>query len=81
MPPTELAESEPVASPPTLGGAIRAARELAGFTRAELADWVGVSGKQVGKWENNAARPNAYNAGELSRVLGVSVDELGWSAE
>ncbi|GEM30548.1 hypothetical protein NN3_15550 [Nocardia neocaledoniensis NBRC 108232] len=59
----------------TIGKAIRAARMASGFTQAELADWIGISdANQISRWERDVVTPSAGNVGELSRVLGVRLD-------
>ncbi|MFE1594898.1 helix-turn-helix domain-containing protein [Nocardia sp. NPDC058705] len=58
-----------------IGKAIRAARMASGFTQAELADWIGIAdGNQISRWERDVVRPSADSVGELSRVLGVRLD-------
>ncbi|WP_446223065.1 helix-turn-helix domain-containing protein [Nocardia sp. IBHARD005] len=58
-----------------IGKAIRAARMASGFTQAELADWIGIAdGNQISRWERDVVTPSADSVGELSRVLGVRLD-------
>lgn len=51
-------------------------RKSAGLSQEELAEKLGVSRQAVSKWESGAALPELAKLGELSRIFGVSVDEL-----
>lgn len=51
-------------------------RKAAGLSQEELAEKLGVSHQAVSKWESGAALPELAKLGELSRIFGVSVDEL-----
>lgn len=51
-------------------------RKAAGLSQEELAEKLGVSRQAVSKWESGAAQPELAKLGELSRIFGVSVDEL-----
>lgn len=51
-------------------------RRAAGLSQEELAERLGVSRQAVSKWENGAAQPELSKLVELSRLYGVSVDEL-----
>ena len=47
------------------------ARVLAGLTKRDLADRVGVSAQAVGQWESNVATPRPENVADLARSLHV----------
>ena len=51
-------------------------RRTAGLSQEELAEKLNVSRQAVSKWENGAAQPELSKLVELSRLYGVSVDEL-----
>ena len=51
-------------------------RRAAGLSQEELAEKLTVSRQAVSKWENGAAQPELSKLVELSRLYGVSVDEL-----
>ena len=51
-------------------------RRAAGLSQEELAERLSVSRQAVSKWENGAAQPELSKLVELSRLYGVSVDEL-----
>lgn len=51
-------------------------RRTAGLSQEELAEKLSVSRQAVSKWENGAAQPELAKLIELSRLYGVSVDEL-----
>lgn len=51
-------------------------RKEKGMTQAELADKLGVSNKAVSKWETGDAMPETSLLLPISRIFGVSVDEL-----
>lgn len=51
-------------------------RKASGLSQEELAEKLGVSRQAVSKWESGAAQPEIGKLGELSRIFGVSVDEL-----
>lgn len=51
-------------------------RKEKGLTQAELADMLGVTNKAVSKWETGEAMPETAQLIPLSRIFGVSVDEL-----
>ena len=55
---------------------IRALRESAGLTQAELAETVGVSEKVVSKWECGETKPSAEVLPALADAFGVSIDDL-----
>jgi len=51
-------------------------RKEKGMTQAELAAALGVTNKAVSKWETGEAMPETSLLLPLSRILGVTVDEL-----
>ena len=51
-------------------------RKNAGYSQEELADTIGVSRQAVSKWERAEASPDTDNLIELSKIYGVSLDEM-----
>ena len=51
------------------------------WTQAGLARKVGASVRSVKAWEAGDAIPRPYNRRRLAKALGVSVSDLGFSAE
>ena len=51
-------------------------RKEKGLTQAELAEALGVTNKAVSKWETGEAMPETSLLIPISRIFGVSVDEL-----
>ena len=60
----------------TIGKRIAELRKSKGLTQEDLADRLNVSGQAVSKWENDQTCPDISLLPQLSRVLGVSTDEL-----
>lgn len=60
----------------TTGEKIAALRRAQGMSQEALADRLGISRQAVSKWEAGQAAPGRDNLLELSRVFGVSADEL-----
>ena len=58
------------------GQTIKNLREKKGFTQAELADKIGVSGKAISKWETAKGLPDISLIESLANALSVSVMEL-----
>ena len=58
------------------GNLIAYCRKEKGLTQAALAEQLGVSDRAVSKWETGRSIPDADNMLELSRILGITVDEL-----
>ena len=58
------------------GNLIANCRKEKGLTQANLAEQLGVSDRAVSKWETGRSLPDADNMLELSRILGITVDEL-----
>lgn len=51
-------------------------RKEKGITQAELAEALGVTNKAVSKWETGEAMPETAQLLPISRIFGVTVDEL-----
>ena len=51
-------------------------RKQNSFSQEELAEKLGVSRQAVSKWESGAAIPEVEKLIELSRIFGVSLNEL-----
>ncbi len=51
-------------------------RKKAGLSQEELAEKIGVSRQAVSKWERSEASPDTDNLVELSKIYGVSLDEM-----
>lgn len=60
----------------TIGSRISKFRKAKGMTQEELANHLGVSSQAVSKWENDASCPDISLLPQLSKVLGVTTDEL-----
>lgn len=60
----------------TLGKRIAQYRKEKGLTQEALAQEMNVSAQAVSKWENDQTCPDIASLPALSRVLGVTVDEL-----
>lgn len=59
-----------------IGRAIAQLRRRAGLTQLELAERLYVTHQSVSKWETGAALPDIITMHALSRLLGVSLDDL-----
>ncbi len=59
-----------------LGNNIYGRRKAMGMTQDDLAAKLGVSPQAVSKWENNLSCPDISLLPEISKIFGVSVDEL-----
>ena len=60
----------------TIGKRISEQRKLKGLKQDELAEKLLVSPQAVSKWENDLSCPDISVLPELSRILGITVDEL-----
>ena len=60
----------------TIGKRIAFFRKEKGLTQEELASHMGVSPQAVSKWENDQTCPDISALPKLSRLFGVTVDEL-----
>ncbi|MBQ8764157.1 MAG: helix-turn-helix transcriptional regulator [Clostridia bacterium] len=59
-----------------LGKNISERRKAMGITQEELAANLGVSPQAVSKWENNLSCPDISLLPDISKLFGISVDEL-----
>lgn len=59
-----------------IGKFIRKLRKAKNLTQQELGDMVGVGGKSVSKWERGINMPDISIINEVSRILGITSDEL-----
>jgi len=59
-----------------IGKLISELRKKKGLTQQELGDKVGVGFRAVSKWENGVTLPDISIISELSKVLGINVDQL-----
>lgn len=59
-----------------IGKLISELRKKKGLTQQELGDKVGVGFRAVSKWENGVTLPDISIIFELSKVLGINVDQL-----
>ena len=57
---------------------IRAARVNANFSQKEAADFLGVSNKTLGNWENGVTFPPADKIPAICALYGVSYDNLNF---
>ncbi len=55
---------------------IKTARNEAGFTQSQLANELGVSQKDISRWENGDRTPNIFFLAKICEVLKVSADTL-----
>ena len=60
----------------TIGKRIAFLRKEKGLTQEELAGHMGISPQAVSKWENDQTCPDISALPKLSRLFGVTVDEL-----
>ena len=60
----------------TIGSRIARFRKANGMTQEDLANLMGVSSQAVSKWENDASCPDISLLPQLSKVLGITTDEL-----
>lgn len=51
-------------------------RKQLGFSQEELAEKIGVSRQAVSKWERSESSPDTDNLIALSKIYGVSIDEM-----
>ena len=62
--------------PKTIGARIRACREQAGLTQAELAAAAFVTRQSVGNWEGGKTLPDVQSLQLVAQALGTTVDGL-----
>lgn len=60
----------------TLGGRIAENRKKKGMTQDQLAEYMGVSGQAVSKWENDLSCPDITALPMLSDCFGITIDAL-----
>ena len=60
----------------SIGQKIALKRKENGLTQEELAEKIGVSSQAVSKWENDLSYPDITSLPLISKILGVSIDEL-----
>ena len=60
----------------SLGKNISNFRKEKGFTQAELGDLLGVSNQAVSKWEMEMTMPDVMLLPEITKVLGVDLNDL-----
>ena len=60
----------------TIGDRIKNLRKKKNMTQEDLADCLGVSYQAVSKWECNLTSPDLGLIGPLTKLLGVTSDEL-----
>ena len=59
-----------------LGNKLYELRKKKNLTQEDLALLLDVSDKAVSKWENGTARPTIVNLKKISKIFGISLDEL-----
>jgi len=59
-----------------IGKLIADLRKQKGMTQQELGDKIGVGFRAVSKWERGLTLPDIGNINELSKILGITSDEL-----
>ena len=60
----------------TIGKRIGLLRKEKGMTQEELAEHMGISPQAVSKWENDQTCPDISALPKLTKLLGITVDEL-----
>lgn len=60
----------------TTGQRIKAAREKAGMTQADLAKKLGIPYQSIGQWERDIRNPKKETLQRIAAALGVSILEL-----
>ena len=60
----------------TLGKRIATLRHKNQLTQDELAEKLGISSQAISKWENDQSCPDISSLPLLSKILGISTDEL-----
>ena len=59
-----------------LGEKIKELRKSKGITQEQLADMLVVSSQAVSKWERELCYPDIFLLGDISDLIGVSIDEM-----
>jgi len=65
----------------TLGERIKNYRQKTGLSQEQLAEKIKVSRQAITKWENDSGIPDIDNLISLSKVMGISLDELVMGAK
>ncbi|MBO5353189.1 MAG: helix-turn-helix domain-containing protein [Lachnospiraceae bacterium] len=60
----------------TLGERVKKYRQMAGLSQEGLAEKLNVSRQAITKWESDSGIPDIDNLISLSKVMGISLDEL-----
>lgn len=60
----------------TIGEKIKLLRNEKGITQEALAESLNVSRSAIAKWETNSGVPEVSNLKIISKIFGISVDEL-----
>lgn len=60
----------------TMGNRIAEFRKKKGLTQDQLAEQLGISAQAVSKWETDASCPDIGLIPQLSKILGISLNEL-----
>lgn len=60
----------------TLGERIKRYRNMQGLSQEELAEKINVSRQAITKWENDNGIPDIDNLIALSKIIGITLDEL-----
>jgi len=60
----------------TIGQRIKAARQRAGLSQAELAEKMGRPYQSIGQWERDVSSPKFSSLEEITNALGISIEEL-----
>lgn len=55
---------------------IKLARMIAGYSQSELAEMLGVTCGSVSQWETGKTHPSVRKLKKLSKILGVSVEDI-----
>lgn len=55
---------------------IKTAREMAGFTQAELAEQLGFSQERIAHWETTRGLPPLHHVWRVCRALGITPNAL-----
>ncbi len=69
-------DAEQAAFAERVGGSIRAARHVRGWTQVELAEQASLSSNYVARLERGELGPSLWVAHRIARALGVTLDAL-----
>lgn len=59
-----------------MGEKLKAARNAAGMTQAQLADALGCKVKNISRWENGHVKPGVLTVKKMAQAIGCSMDDL-----